>query len=52
MSAALLMLAMLAWVLMSAAVTGLIMLVTVVHEKTEELRDWSHEPDDSDGWLV
>jgi hypothetical protein len=46
------MLAMLAWVLMSAAVAGLIMLVTVIHEKSEELRDWSYESGDSDEWLV
>jgi hypothetical protein len=51
-SAGLLMLAMLAWVLMSAAVAGLIMLVSVINEKTEELRDWSYEPDDSDEWLA
>jgi hypothetical protein len=52
MSAGLLMLVMFAWVLLSAIITALIMLVSVIHEKTEELRDWSYEPDDSDDWLV
>jgi hypothetical protein len=51
-SGGLLMLAMAAWVLLSAVVAALIVLVQVIHEKTEELRGWSYEPDDSDDWLV
>jgi hypothetical protein len=46
------MLVMAAWVVLSAATAALIVLVQVIHAKTEELRDWSFEPDDSDDWLV
>lgn len=52
MNAGLLMLSLIAWVLMSALLAALVALVGVVHAKTEELRGWSFESDDSDDWLV
>jgi NADH:ubiquinone oxidoreductase subunit 3 (subunit A) len=52
MSAALLMLLMFCWVVLSATVASLVALVGVMNDRAEELRERLYESGDSDEWLV
>jgi hypothetical protein len=52
MSAGVLMLGMLAWVLMSAVIVLLFVLLQVIHEKIEELNNSIYEDDGTDEWLA
>lgn len=52
MTVGLLMLGMLVWVLMSALIVSLFVLLQVIHEKIEELSNSIYEWDDSDEWLA
>jgi hypothetical protein len=52
MSAALLMLAMFAWVVVSALLASVMALIGAIDEKAGELQDWSYEPDDFPDWPV
>jgi hypothetical protein len=50
MSAGLLMLGMVAWVVMAAVIASLFALVQVIREKAEEMSDSIYEDDGTDGW--
>jgi hypothetical protein len=50
MSAGVLMLGMLAWVLMSAVVVSLFVLLQVIREKIEELSNSIYESDETEDW--
>lgn len=47
-----LMLVMVAWVVLSALIASLFVLLQVVREKIEDLDAWVFEADDSDEWLA
>jgi hypothetical protein len=51
-SAGVLMLGMLIWVLMSAVVASLFVLLQVIREKIEELNNSIYEDDGTDEWLA